>query len=469
MATASDGSPLLPRRPARSRWASFIDAASDPLFLLDQHLRLRDANPAWEQLTGLVMTDVRGASCSGRRRPAPGDRIGQILHAHRVPAEVLQGQVSQLRRADPSTSTSGSWWDLLLLPLVRANELCGVLGRIQCRHSEPSGQREEQLAEHLLALRGQLAYNYPFALLDSEEPVLAQLRLRLSLACQTRSPVWLHGPRGSGKTTLARIIHTHGLDHARCFVTVDARMLPANVLRMMLFGHAGLAESAQLGTLLLKEPGACSDRRLQSELLDWLGTANSPPRLLIATRKPPNPADPDQQLDPAFVAFSNVLEIPVPSLTARLNDLPRLVSHLLQRHASASQAELLTPTHELIERLHRYSWPGNLRELDQLLREMAARTNGPQLTPAELPNWLVTATVGPTAARRPVKDLPPLDQILEQVERRMLQLALHKAHGSKTEAAERLGIWRARLIRRLKALGLDEQAPSDEPDLNEST
>ncbi len=107
-----------------------------------------------------------------------------------------------------------------------------------------------------------------------------------------------------------------------------------------------------------------------------------------------------------------------------------------------------------------YNWPTNLHELQSVLTSAAQRARGKQVEPGDLPSGLRLQLELENSSTRVAAKPPPLDVLLEQVERRMLTTAMRKAAGNKSKAAEWLGIWRARLIRRLDALGLGKEEES---------
>jgi len=159
------------------------------------------------------------------------------------------------------------------------------------------------------------------------------------------------------------------------------------------------------------------------------------------------PADPEMDVKQGRMSeemwSAATVVITLPPLADRLGDLPQLVDRILQRRGGS--ANILTP--EALEALRGYSWPGNLDELSAVLNAAVARVANARIEPSDLP-LIVRQTSGESPPRTA---LPPLDQILEQVELRMMQLALQKTNGNRSKAAELLGIWRPRLIKRLES------------------
>jgi DNA-binding NtrC family response regulator len=148
------------------------------------------------------------------------------------------------------------------------------------------------------------------------------------------------------------------------------------------------------------------------------------------------------------------LVLEVPPLRERRADLPLLVETLLERANAEEGPRVVGLTATAWELVRDYSWPGNLRELYAVLASARARANGERIDAADLPSALrVAQTMRETPGRKPGPPLP-LDQLLEQAERRLIELALRQAKGKKVRAAELLAIWRQRLVRRMEALGI---------------
>jgi DNA-binding NtrC family response regulator len=308
-----------------------------------------------------------------------------------------------------------------------------------------------------MAARDRHAARFTFDLLAGTSPAAGRFVSQVRLAAQTTAPVWLVGEPGSGKETAARVIHHAGTQRERMFVGLDCGGLQPYLIDGLLGGHGGLTGSDRLGTVYLKDPAALP-RDLQQRLAE-LFTEGKPttPRLICGSARTAA-EDQDRGLLPDFHADLSVLEIRVPPLRERVDDLPRIVLRMLEwvTHPKATLAGI---DPGFFQAAAAFTWPGNLRELrDALARAVAAAGTG-RVTADHLP-WDVRARVG-------LEESPPaapslaLDPILEAVERRLIRLALRKANNHQTEAAELLGIFRARLWRRLEALGIP--APPQPP------
>jgi DNA-binding NtrC family response regulator len=259
--------------------------------------------------------------------------------------------------------------------------------------------------------------------------------------------VLLAGEPGSGKEWLAHLIHNEGPHRERSFAALDCSRLPGGVLFDLLVGERGDNQRGQLATVYLKEP-ANLPRELQARLAERLANRVGP-RVLAGCAAPDADVRLGRLLEELHGALSTLV-IAVPPLRERRADLPFLVERLLER-VSAKDGLPWKLTQAAWDVLQRYQWPGNLDELADVLTQACRHATGEAIDAAGLPAALRFAVESPPA--RPERGLP-LDTILEQVERRLLELALQRTGGHRTKAAELLGIWRPRLNRRLEALGL---------------
>ena len=264
----------------------------------------------------------------------------------------------------------------------------------------------------------------------------------------------LIGETGTGKEWLARTIHQHGLNRERYFSMLDCASLDAPILGEMLFGDCGLLAAPSIGTLFLRDIYKLA-RELQDRLNDWLETSGvAQPRLVASCCSDTKEAVRSGRLLEALHCTLATLVISVPPLRERLADLPALAARFLERSQTEAgrKPALISPAvHDV---LRAYSWPGNLRELSAVLQRAQERAKRERLDVQDLP-LSVRLAAGlervPPSPQRPLS----LDTILEQVERRLIALALRRAGGNKSRAAEYLSIWRARLLRRMETLGLN--------------
>ncbi len=216
-------------RPDRDfRWQALFQRTDDPLFILNRRRTLLSVNRAWEKLTGLSASEARHLVCR-RRRPVtladtPQDILAYLLCP---PQEALRGETVQVRRLLPGGSPP-RWWDVEFTPLREKGRL-RLLGRIVPVQGSHHAPRDETITRsvmatmppRLAALRQQVQRRLNLFLPSEAVPTLRRLAEQVRLAAELRCPVVLLGEPGSGKQTLARLIHAHSPQRERSFAALD--------------------------------------------------------------------------------------------------------------------------------------------------------------------------------------------------------------------------------------------------------
>jgi len=309
----------------------------------------------------------------------------------------------------------------------------------------------------------------------------AAMRAALELARKvepTDSTVLLRGESGSGKDLFARAIHFSSRRAGGPWVKVNCGALPENLLESELFGHErgaftgavrqkpGRFEDAGGGTLFLDEIGELPVA-LQVKLLQVIEEktftrvgGNQPVtvdvRIVTATNRPLEDMVAARQFREDLFFRLNVFPIVLPPLRDHMADLPALVEHVMRRHGAA--AEKLTPAAR--EALGRYTFPGNVRELEHTLERALILAGADPIGPEHLsfarPEALRGAAGGAPFAGAPpwVPDIPPDGLSLEVLERELILKALDRAGGNKSRAARLLGLTRRTLYSRMERHGL---------------
>jgi transcriptional regulator with PAS, ATPase and Fis domain len=427
------------------RWQALFRHTTEAVFVLNRRRRLLFANRAWEALAGQPLADARGLVCSRRESDHP---LASVAFTLCPPPGVLHGHSGRVQRPVPGSTSGPPWWEIEFLPLSDADGVIAVVGKITASAPTPSPPSTQPLSESLAVVRTQAADHYrPDALDDAG---LATVAAQARLAAGSRCPVYVVGEPGTGKHWLARAIHHASDRRGLPFVALDCAHLPAAALRPV------VERSDGVGTLYLREPAALP-RELQADLARRLGD-DAGPRVIAGSTAADDPKRPVflGQMLPEFYDALAVLIVPLPPLRVRKDDLPRLVDVMLRRAGPIDDKAIVGLTPAAWECVRAYSWPGNLRELYATLAQAGRRAAKDQIDVADLPLAVQQAKAAAEApAAAPPAELPPLDKVLEEVEKRMIRLALEQAGGNKSKAAELLGIWRPRLLGRIKALGLD--------------
>jgi transcriptional regulator with PAS, ATPase and Fis domain len=461
----SDASAKPARRLAKHfRWQALFQRCAEPLFVLDRRRRLLFVNRAWETLTGMAKEQAHLLVCR-RTQPisaeAPAEEI--VAHALTPPREVLRGGNGRLRRQLPGREGESRWWEIEFFPLLQEGPQGGylILGRIRpVPNVEPAG--EPRSFENLVPLRQRRRERFTLDAWDSSLPALRRLGEQVRLASQATTPVLLVGEAGAGKQTLARTIHYLSPRGDCACAVLDCQHLPPPALSNLLFRERNLSRDG-VAAVYLREP-ASLPRDVQLLLCERLRHGSDPgwPRLLAGCSTPPAQAVRSGQMLEELACALGVLVLDVPPLRERRADLPALVERLLPRACVGRDARVTSLSADAWTVLRAYSWPGNVRELYNVLRAACPRAGGEQLRAADLPAELRRTVEREENRPRPLPDALPLEQLLEEAERRLIQLALQRAHGKKAVAARLLSIPRPRLWRRMLKLGIVD--PEGEPD-----
>ena len=429
------------------RWQALLHRAADPVFVLDRRRRLLFVNRAWEALTGFAADAARGLVC---RHSAPvgvdASPDDALAHALTPSPEVYQGQPSRARRRAVYRTPNASprWWDIDFLPL-RQEAGYLVLGRILPLAEDPaSNPTIAQLPERLVDLRQRRMRLFTFDRLDSLHPKMLRLAEQAQVAATLEIPVLIVGESGTGKHTLARILHAQGSRRDHGFLGLDCRILPPGAVVEAL-------QNPGKGTIYLSSP-ECLPIDVQQSLCDHRSATT---RLILGCRDDPEEAVRAGRLLGRLFWQASVFRLDLLPLRERPEDLPRLVERLLAEWNAREGRTVRGPTGEARAALVAYPWPGNLRELREVLHDSADRASAEWIDLENLPSAVRLAL---QSERQPLTRSKPLDleRTLEAVEARLITLALRRAEGNRTRAAEILGIPRARLLRRIEAFGLGE-------------
>jgi DNA-binding NtrC family response regulator len=315
---------------------------------------------------------------------------------------------------------------------------------------------------------------------DAGELVLSSprmLRIR-ELALQvadTDAPVLVLGESGVGKEVLARFIHTHSGRGAKRFVKVNCAALPQELLESELFGYErgafsgavrdkpGKFELADKGTILLDEIGEM-EPNVQAKLLRLIQDGELYPvgeetptqidvRVLAATNRDLEREVADGRFRADLFWRLNVIQVELPSLRERAADIVPLAQHFMARANERNKRAVAGFDPPALALLEAYRWPGNIRELENVVERAVIMKARGTIGVADLPAQ-IRSPRNPTPKETPVVGLPEdgtdLRAMLEAVEARMIEEALERTNGNKNRAAELLGLNRTTLVEKLR-------------------
>jgi DNA-binding NtrC family response regulator len=293
----------------------------------------------------------------------------------------------------------------------------------------------------------------------------------IRLVGSRRSTVLITGETGTGKEMVARAIHLASPRAQQPIVAVNCNALPENLLEAELFGHVkgaftgaiqhrvGRFEQAHRGTLFLDEVGDLPLdiqtkllRVLQEREFQRVGSSETirvDVRLIAATNVDLVQKIREGKFREDLYYRLNVVPIAAPPLRERLEDIPVLAHHFVEKICQQEDIPTRRLSPETIERLKNCPWPGNVRQLENVV-EMAVALSGTReiLYPSDFPLPTQSARVTPAA----VIATNDFEQTVGRIERQILEEALKKANGNKTVAAEMLGLKRTTLAAKLKSL-----------------
>ena len=296
--------------------------------------------------------------------------------------------------------------------------------------------------------------------LVGRSPALLEVYKQVARAAASNVPVLITGETGTGKEQVARSLHQRSLRSTGPFIPVDCGAIAESLMESELFGHArgaftgatgarrGLFEEATGGTLFLDEIGDVGPK-VQSQLLRALQegeirrVGESTPvkvdvRVVAATNKDLPALAREGRFREDLLYRLDVVHLHLPPLRERREDVPALVEHFAQSHAIGGAAAVVTK--EAMQRLVAYDWPGNVRQLENVVARALALSSSGVVGPADIP-----APIG-DAPSRPgnlASDTPSLAEL----SRRYAALVLQQTQGNKSEAARLLGVDRKTLYK----------------------
>jgi len=355
-------------------------------------------------------------------------------------------------------------------------------------HSVRRASERRRLVDRVKNLQSVLGEGSVLDSIVGSGSAMRELSRQVERVLESDVGVCLHGESGTGKELVARAIHKGGPRQHGPFVAINCAAIPASLQESELFGHErgaftgatqtrlGCFERARGGTLLLDEIGEMSPatqavllRTLQERTVRRVGGSQEIPvdvRIICATHRDlRSEVDAGRFREDLYFRLV-VYPIQLPPLRSRIEDLPLLTEHFLEKLRARSGHGVKRVSARALEVLSRHSWPGNVRELENVIHRSVLACRGDEIDEADIPPDLRPKDVPTLAARAPAEDamLGDDDNVLtlRELEQRAIKKALKLTRGSVGRAAKLLGIGRATLYRRLAELDLaPETAPRD--------
>ena len=343
---------------------------------------------------------------------------------------------------------------------------------------EDRKQGEDRLHYENVALREEIDETSMFEEIVGTSSALQTVLSRISKVASTDSTVLITGETGTGKELVARAIHRRSGRNSRAFISVNCAAIPRDLIASELFGHEkgaftgamqrrlGRFELASGGTIFLDEIGELSHeiqvtllRVLQEREFERVGGVQPihvDVRVIAATNRDLSAAVADGTLRQDLFYRLNVFPIEVPPLRERKDDLLMLVEYFVQRYAKRAGKSIRSIEKKVLDLLRAYDWPGNIRELQNIIERSVILSSGGEFSVDE--SWLSRETLAPASR---IEASPQFKSAVEpSSEREIVETVLAETRGrvwGPSGAAAKLGLAPSTLDHRIKALGIDKK------------
>ncbi len=314
-----------------------------------------------------------------------------------------------------------------------------------------------------------------------ESPQMQKIQTLINKVAKTKSTVLITGESGTGKEVVARVIHNISPGEKFPFVAINVGGVPENLLESELFGYEkgaftgannrkpGMFELASNGTLFLDEIGDMPMqlqvkllRVIQDKKIQRLGGINQIPinaRIIAATNKNLEKLVKEEKFREDLYFRINVINIHLPPLRERREDIPYLISHFIKKFNKIMGKNIKGIENDAIESLMHYDFPGNIRELENIIERafILADTDTITVKDLGLPESIIKAKAATQSSERASEG-----KTLKELEREAIKKALLRWEGNRTKASEELGITRRTLLNKIKEYNLENISSESE-------
>jgi PAS domain S-box-containing protein len=443
--------PRAGERPPDGRFETVVDSISDGVFAVDEDWRITCFNSAAERTTGVKREDALGRPCKEVFRSTiceQGCALRQTMETGRpivnLPIHIRDAHGDRV----PVTISTA---------LLKDKK-----GRI---HGGVETFRDLNMVRQLLQ---QVEQGQSRERIITQDPGLLHILKIVSTIAQSESTVLIGGESGTGKGLLVQAIHRQSARSRGPLVTINCGALPEQLLESELFGYKagaftgavkdkpGRVTAAEGGTLFLDEIGDLPMsvqvkllRLLQERLYEPLGdirTLSADIRVVAATNRPLTTLVESGEFRQDLYYRVNVIRLEMPPLRERIDDVPLLAEAFLRRLSMTRGKVLDGLSREALRRLMQYDFPGNVRELENILEHAYVLCTGIRVEEADLPEWFVAKIQDTCADHR---------SSLQDLEARLVKDALARNDWNRLAAARELGIHKTTLHRRIRRLGIE--------------
>jgi len=421
-------------------------------------LQILEMNPIDVVLTDLRMEDMDGLKVLEEVKERSPETVVMLITAFGT----IETAVQAMRTGAFDFITKPFSQDELRFRVEKALEHC---------HLAQDKTRLEHENEYLReAEQGGPAMD----LMIGSSEVMRRIKDTIKKVASGDSTVYVHGESGTGKELIARAIHEASPRAKYPFIKLSCSALAEGVLESELFGHEkgsftgaykrrlGRFELADRGTLFLDEIGDISPmiqlkllRVLQEREFERVGgvtTIKVDVRVVCATNKDLREEIKKGHFREDLYYRLHIIPIEVPPLRERIDDLPVLVEHFLKKLIERTRKKVRRVDEQAMKLLKSYAWPGNIRELENVVEQAMVLCEGEAVAPDDLPSFVKGGAGEPSFQAQ--LGLKPLPELLDDIERQLIKEAYAKANGIKTETAKMLGIKTSALYYKLEKYGI---------------
>jgi PAS domain S-box-containing protein len=440
--------------PSPERFEAVVQSISDGVVTVDRQWRIACFNRAAEEITGYRRSEVLGRFCY----------------------EVLKSDLCQDACPIRRTLKTGTPVSGLVVYITDAHDRKVPVSVSTALYRDRQGRLKggvETLRDlrQIEALKKRVEESYTYGDIVSRNPKVRQLLDLLPVVAESDSAILIRGETGTGKELLARAVHSLSPRKNGPFVAVNCASFPETLVESELFGYekgaftgadrakVGRFARAENGTLFLDEVGNLPLsvqgkllRVMQDRTYEPLGgtkTLQTNARIVTATNQDLAAMVEAGSFRRDFYYRINVIQLDLPPLRERPEDVLPLVRHFISQLALLHEKSVEGFTPEALRILMNHDFPGNVRELENIVERGFVLTGGPLIDVEHLPGSLVETNEGVLGT-----------DSLDECERRVILSALERNEGSRVSAAEELGIHKSTLYRKMRRLGL---LPSDTP------
>nr|WP_246238233.1 sigma 54-interacting transcriptional regulator [Alkalicoccus luteus] len=436
-----------------------FETAYEGIAVVDQHANIVHMNDAYRSFLGITPeAEVIGRAVTDVIDNTQLHRVVETGIPERAQTQVIQGQKMIVHR----------------IPIWRGDEITGAIGMLIFEGVSELYHILEQEAEgKTLAETAKAAPEYEdvtFENMVGESHAIQMMKSRARKASRTKATVMITGESGTGKEVFAKAIRNMSPRAKGPYVSINCAAIPDQLLEAELFGfeegsftgakkggQSGKFEQAHKGTLFLDEIGDMPLhmqtkilRVLEEEAVVRVGGSQMiqlDVRIITATNQNLLKKVEEGTFRKDLYYRLNVIQLELPTLRERKEDIPALVQHYIPKLAYKHSLEQKTFTKEAMQKLRSYEWPGNIRELVNVLEQVLTLADGTAVEVHDLPHAVQAA------AEQEPKAM--LHERKESREKSMIETVLEEAGGNKTKAAEQLGIHRTTLHKKIKRYSIE--------------